>query len=366
MNIHNTHYHTIWVSKNDPQTIQIIDQRFLPFQFVIQDLKTVEDIYKAIKEMWVRGAPLIGVTAAYGIYLGLMEVKNKKKSDKEIKVLADYLKSARPTAVNLQYAIDLILNRIKPLNSLDEKTGKAFELANQLKEKEIENCKLIGDFGLPLIEKISQKKKGETVNILTHCNAGWLACIDYGTATAPIYLAHQKGIKVHVWVDETRPRNQGARLTAYELEQEGVPHTIIADNTGGLLMQKGLVDMVIVGSDRTTASGDVANKIGTYLKALAAFDNQIPFYVALPLSTIDWEIDDGIKDITIEEREPDEIKFVEGWYENKITKICITPEKSKAANYGFDITPAKYVTALITEKGVCKANKEEIEKLKKV
>ncbi|MFO7828299.1 MAG: S-methyl-5-thioribose-1-phosphate isomerase [Bacteroidales bacterium] len=366
MNIHNTHYHTIWVSKNDPQAIQIIDQRFLPFQFVIQDLKTAEDIYTAIKEMWVRGAPLIGVTAAYGIYLGLIEMKNEKKADKEIKALADYLKSARPTAVNLQYAIDLILNGIKPLNTLDKKTGKALELANQLKEKEIENCRLIGTYGLPLIEEISQNKKGETVNILTHCNAGWLACIDYGTATAPIYLAHQKGIKIHVWVDETRPRNQGARLTAYELEQEGVPHTVITDNTGGLLMQKNMVDMVIVGSDRTTASGDVANKIGTYLKALAAFDNQIPFYVALPLSTIDWDIDDGLKKIVIEERDQDEVNYVEGWHENKITKIRITPEKSKAANYGFDITPAKYVTALITEKGVCKANKEEIEKLKKV
>jgi len=365
MKIQNTHYHTIWVNKNNSQIIQVIDQRFLPFQFVIQDLKTATDVYKSIKEMWVRGAPLIGVTAAYGMCLGLIEVKNEKKSDQAIKALADYLKSARPTAVNLQHAVDLILNGIKSLNTLNEKIDKAFELANRLKEKEIENCRLIGTFGLPLIEKISQKKKGGTVNILTHCNAGWLACIDYGTATAPIYLAHQKGIKIHVWVDETRPRNQGARLTAFELEQEGVPHTVIADNTGGLLMQKGMVDMVIVGSDRTTASGDVANKIGTYLKALAAFDNQIPFYVALPLSTIDWEIDDGLKEITIEERDPDEIKFVEGWHENKITSISITPEKSKAANYGFDITPAKYVTALITEKGICKANKQDLEKLKK-
>lgn len=365
MKIHNTHYHTIWVSKNDPQIIQIIDQRFLPFQFMIQDLKTTEDIYTAIKEMWVRGAPLIGVTAAYGMYLGLLEMKNKQKSNKKINVLADYLKSARPTAVNLQYAVDLILNGIQSLKSIDEKIKKALQLANAFKDQEIENCRLIGTYGLPLIEEISQKKKGETVNILTHCNAGWLACIDYGTATAPIYLAHQKRIKVHVWVDETRPRNQGARLTAFELEEEGVPHTVIADNTGGLLMQKGMVDMVIVGSDRTTASGDVANKIGTYLKALAAFDNHIPFYVALPLSTIDWEIDDGLKEITIEERGREEINFVEGWQENKITKIRITPEKSKAANYGFDITPAKYVTALITEKGICKANKQDLEKLKK-
>lgn len=365
MKIHNTHYHTIWVSKNDSQIIQIIDQRFLPFQFVIQDLKTTEDVYTAIKEMWVRGAPLIGVAAAYGMYLGLVELRAEKKSDEKTEALASYLKSARPTAVNLQYAVNLILNGIKPLNAINEKINKAFELANKLKEKEIENCRLIGEIGLPLIKKISQKKKGETVNILTHCNAGWLACIDYGTATAPIYLAHQKGIKIHVWVDETRPRNQGARLTAFELEQEGVPHTVIADNTGGLLMQKGLVDMVIVGSDRTTASGDVANKIGTYLKALAAFDNHIPFYVALPLSSIDWEIDDGLKEITIEERDPEEIKFVEGWHENKITSVSITPKKSKAANYGFDITPAKYVTALITEKGICKPDKNDLMKLKK-
>jgi len=364
MKIQNTHYHTIWVSKNDSQIIQVIDQRFLPFQFIIQDLKTAADVYKAIKEMWVRGAPLIGVTAAYGMYLGLIEVKNKKKSEQAIKTFADTLKSARPTAVNLQYAVNLILNGIKSLNTLNDKIDKAFELANQLKKKEIENCRLIGTFGLPLIEKISQQKKGETVNILTHCNAGWLACIDYGTATAPIYMAHQKGIKIHVWVDETRPRNQGARLTAYELAQEGVPHTVITDNTGGLLMQKGMVDMVMVGSDRTTANGDVANKIGTYLKALAAFDNHIPFYVALPLSSIDWEMDDG-KDIVIEEREQDEINYVEGWHENKITKIRITPEKNKAVNYGFDITPAKYVTALITEKGICKANKQDMEKLKK-
>src|SRR6056297_402839 len=361
MKIQNTHYHTIWVSKNNSEIIRIIDQRYLPFQFIIQDLKTTEDIYTAIKEMWVRGAPLIGVTAAYGMYLGLIEVKNEKKSNQAIKAFADYLKSARPTAVNLQYAVDFILNGIKSLNTLNKKIDKAFELANQLKEKEIENCRQIGTFGLSLIEKISQKKKGETVNILTHCNAGWLACIDYGTATAPIYLAHQKGIKIHVWIDETRPRNQGARLTAYELGQEGVSHTVITDNTGGLLMQKGLVDMVIVGSDRTTASGEVTNKIGTYLKALAAFDNQIPFYVALPLSTIDWEMDDA-KDIVIEERDADEIHYIEGWHENKITKVRITPGNSKAKNYGFDITPAKYVTALITEKGICKANKQDMEK----
>ena len=314
--------------------------------------------------MWVRGAPLIGVTAAYGMYLGLLNLNEKDDWKKEIKPLATYLESSRPTAVNLKFAIDLILEKIGPAQTLNEKIQIAFETANQLKADEIENCRLIGENGLPFIEQISKAKKGDTVNILTHCNAGWLACVDYGTATAPIYLASEKGIKIHVWVDETRPRNQGARLTAYELEQQGIPHTVIADNTGGLLMQKGLVDMVIVGSDRTSANGDVANKIGTYLKALAAHDNNIPFYAALPLSTIDWNLNDGVKEIPIEQRSADEIKYVEGWYNNEITKVRIMPENSPVANYGFDVTPAKYVTAIITEKGACKANKIELKKLK--
>ena len=363
MNINEKHYHTIWVKENNAQTIQIIDQRTLPFEFNIKDLKTIEDTFQAIKEMWVRGAPLIGVTAAYGMYLGLLGLNENDNLKNKIIDFAKYLESSRPTAVNLKYALDLVLEKISSAKSLKEKTELAFKTANQLKATEIENCRLIGENGFPLIEKISQAKKGETVNILTHCNAGWLACVDYGTATAPIYLAHEKGIKIHVWIDETRPRNQGARLTAYELEQQGVPHTVITDNTGGLLMQKGLVDMVIVGSDRTSANGDVANKIGTYLKALAAHDNNIPFYVALPLSTIDWNINDGIKEIPIEQRDQDEVKYVEGWNKNEITKVRIMPENSPVANYGFDITPAKYVTALITEKGACKANKEDIEKL---
>ena len=362
MKINGNHYHTIWVKENDPKTIQVIDQRYLPFEFKIADLKSIEDTHIAIKEMWVRGAPLIGVTAAYGMYLGLLSLK--QNNENKIEDFANYLVSSRPTAVNLKFAIDLVLKNIAKENTLEEKIKIAFNTSNQLKQNEIENCRLIGEFGYSLIEKIAKAKKGETVNILTHCNAGWLACVDYGTATAPIYLAHEKGIKLHVWVDETRPRNQGARLTAFELGQEGIEHTIIADNTGGLLMQKGIVDIVIVGSDRTSANGDVANKIGTYLKALAANDNNIPFYVTLPVSSIDFSIKNGIKEIPIEQRDQNEVKYIEGWLNNKITSVRLTPVNSPALNYGFDITPAKYVTALITEKGICKANKKEIEKLK--
>lgn len=364
MKINGKHYHTIWVKENDPKTIEIIDQRFIPFQFKIVELKTLEDTFIAIKEMLVRGAPLIGVTAAYGIYLGMLSLKDSNTLNNEIEQLARYLESSRPTAVNLKYAVDLIRKNTKNVESLSEKIKIAFNTANQLKQDEIENCRLIGEFGSPIIEKISKAKKGETVNILTHCNAGWLACVDYGTATAPIYEAHRKGIKLHVWVDETRPRNQGARLTAFELGEEGIPHTVIADNTGGLLMQKGMVDMVMVGSDRTSLNGDVANKIGTYLKALAAHDNNIPFYAALPISTIDFEIKDGVKEIPIEERNQDEVRFIEGWHEGEIKQVRLTPENSNALNYGFDVTPSKYVTAIITEKGICNANQSDIEKLK--
>ncbi len=366
MKINGEHYHTIWVKESDPKIVEIIDQRYLPFEFKIQELKCIEDVYIAIKDMWVRGAPLIGVTAAYGMYLGLLHLTENNDLDNKIKELAQYLDSSRPTAVNLKFATDLVLKNIHTPERLQDKILVAFETANQLKQDEIENCRLIGENGLQFIEKISQAKKGETVNILTHCNAGWLACVDYGTATAPIYLAHEKGINIHVWVDETRPRNQGARLTAFELEQQGISYTVIADNTGGLLMQKEMVDMVLVGSDRTSANGDVANKIGTYLKALAAHDNNIPFYVALPLSTIDWNMNDGINEIPIEQRNEEEVKYIEGWHNNQITKVRLTSENSPALNYGFDVTPAKYVTALITERGVSKASAREISKLKKL
>lgn len=357
MQIKGKQYHTIWLKKDDPSVVQVIDQRKLPFIFETFELKSVENAFFAIKEMVVRGAPLIGVTAAYGMYLTALEYQNGNRV-KFFQEKADYLKSSRPTAVNLAFAIDEMLETI--LNE-DENNlrNAALKKAEELKKKEIKYCEKIGEHGLKIIEKIFKEKK-KTVNVLTHCNAGWLACIDWGTATAPIYKAHRKGIPVHVWVDETRPRNQGARLTAYELGEEGIKHTVIPDNTGGHLMQHGKVDLVIVGSDRTTASGDVANKIGTYLKALAAKDNGVPFYVALPSSTIDWNLNDGLSEIPIEERNSNEVAEIEGWLENEIKSVRLIPAKSQAVNYGFDVTPARLVTGLITERGICKASKKSI------
>ncbi len=358
MKIQNKHFQTIWLKDGSPEIIQVIDQRKLPFQFEIFEIKTVEDSFFAIKEMVVRGAPLIGVTAAYGMYLAVL---NFEGSDFEqyIAEKADYLKSSRPTAVNLAYAVkemvDFILSNKSDLKFLQ----KVLQKATDLKDAEIEFSSKIGDFGLKIIEDIYRHKK-QTVNILTHCNAGWLACIDWGTATAPIYKAHLKGIPIHIWVDETRPRNQGARLTAFELGEEGVPHTIIPDNTGGHLMQHGMVDLVITGSDRTTATGDVANKIGTYLKALAAKDNNIPFYVALPSSTFDFTIENGLTEIPIEQRDPKEVAEIEGWTGSDIKSVRLIPENSKVANYGFDVTPARLITGLITERGICEAKKESI------
>jgi methylthioribose-1-phosphate isomerase len=256
-----------------------------------------------------------------------------------------------------------MLNKLNGISSVRDLSQSALNAANEICETEVNNCRQIGRHGLKIIEKISKKKKGNVVNILTHCNAGWLACVDYGTVTAPIYLAHEKGIPVHVWIDETRPRNQGAKLTCYELGNEGIPYTLITDNTGGYLMQKGLIDVVISGGDRTTRSGDVANKIGTYLKALAASDNNIPFYAALPSSSIDFKISDGLNEIFIEERDPAEVTSITGYAEGKIMSVRICPEGTKALNYGFDITPARLITGLITEKGICKATEEEIRKL---
>lgn len=361
MNIEGKHYHTIWVDQENPSTVWVIDQRKLPFVFTTYALKTANDAFFAIKEMVVRGAPLIGVTAAYGMYLALLQLKSNKREE-EIKKVAQYLKSSRPTAVNLAFAVDEMLACILSHNADKELQAKVLAKAHALKQQEIDFGDKIGEHGLEIIESI-YKKKGETVNILTHCNAGWLACIDWGTATAPIYKAHLKGIPVHVWVDETRPRNQGARLTAYELGEQGVPHTVIPDNAGGHLMQHGMVDMVLVGSDRTTITGDVANKIGTYLKALAAHDNRIPFYVALPSSTFDWEIHDGVNEIPIEQRDSSEVETIEGWHENEIKEVHLIPERTAVANYGFDVTPARLVSALISERGVCKANKQSILKM---
>ena len=354
MRINGKALRTIWFEDNK---VKIIDQTKLPHQFIIKDLKTVKDAINAIKVMEVRGAPLIGGTAAYGIVLAIIE----KNDLSFINQAAGDLINSRPTAINLKWAVDRMMKKIKGVNS-KEILSLALNEAKAICEEDVGFCKSIGEHGLKIIEAIYQKKK-DTVNILTHCNAGWLATIDWGTATSPIYHAHQRGIKVHVWVDETRPRNQGANLTSYELNEEGVPNTIIADNTGGILMQRGQVDMCIVGTDRTLANGDVCNKIGTYLKALAAKDNNVPFYVALPSSTIDWKIKEA-KDIPIEERNSEELSHIEGVNKKgEIEKFLIYPKKSKTMNLAFDITPAKYVTGLITERGICDASKEGLQKL---
>ncbi len=359
MKIKGEHYRTLWPGK-DNQSLYIIDQSLLPFKFEIKELKTVKEIYTAIKDMSVRGAPLIGATAAFGMYFAVKNHNLDIPFDEHIAQSAEFIKSSRPTAVNLNYCVDKMIEAINCCKDGNDKAKAAFDEAVRLTDKEAEMSKMIGVHGLSVIEKISKAKSGETVNILTHCNAGWLACVDYGTATAPIYLAHEKGIKLHVWVDETRPRNQGARLTAWELGENNIPHTIIPDNAGGHLMQHNMVDIVITGSDRTTCTGDVANKIGTYLKALAANDNNIPFYVALPSSTIDWNITDGINQIPIEERDKNEVKYIEGFIDGEIKNVLLCPEKSPAANYGFDVTPARLVSGLITEKGICKADKKSI------
>ena len=356
MKIEGKEYRTIWFDDKN-KIVKIIDQTKLPHQFIIKDLKTVKDAINAIKTMEVRGAPLIGATAAYGLVLAIL--KNNDQSF--LKKSSEDLINSRPTAINLKWAIDRMMKKLSGINS-NEILNLAINEAKEICEEDVKFCENIGLNGLNIIEEIYNKKK-DTVNILTHCNAGWLATINWGTATSPIYHAHKKGIKVHVWVDETRPRNQGANLTSYEFNEEGVPNTIIADNTGGILMQRGEVDMCIVGTDRTLSTGDVANKIGTYLKALAANDNNVPFYVALPSSTIDWETKD-FKDIQIEERNSEELSHVEGLDENnKVKKVLIYPKKSKALNLAFDITPAKYITGLITEKGVCEASEQGLKKL---
>ncbi len=386
MKVGDRYFRSIWQDKGDPGVVRVIDQRRLPFSFDVMALRNVEDAYDAIRDMAVRGAPLIGAAAAWGIWLSflghsgspsrngggrsyrdtvrpgngpgingtdspLLIRGNEQESVPDVYTLvkrdAERLKSARPTAVNLAWAVDYMTAVVKSYPDA-EVIRKA---AAGLCDEEAERCRLIGENGLPLIEAISTIKGGNAVNILTHCNAGWLACVDFGTALAPVYLAHDKGIKVHVWVDETRPRNQGSRLTAWELLNHGVPCTLITDNAGGHLMQNGMVDLVLVGCDRATASGDVANKTGTYLKALAAHDNGVPFYSALPVSTFDLSIDRP-EQIVIEERDSSEVRTIEG--------VSIAPEGIVVSNYGFDVTPARLITGLITDRGICRAEKESI------
>ena len=356
MRIEGKEYRTIWFDEKN-KLVKIIDQTKLPHKFIIKNLKTCKDAVNAIKTMEVRGAPLIGATASYGLVLAILENNDQAFLQKA----SEDLINSRPTAINLKWAVERMMKKLSGINS-KEILNLAINEAKEICEEDIKFCENIGLNGVKLIEEIYNKKK-DTVNILTHCNAGWLATINWGTATSPIYHARKKGIPIHIWVDETRPRNQGANLTSYELNEEEISNTIIADNTGGILMQRGEVDMCIVGTDRTLSTGDVANKIGTYLKALAAHDNNVPFYVALPSSTIDWDIKD-FKNIPIEERKSEELSYVEGIDENdNIKKILIYPKKSKAMNIAFDITPAKYVTGLITEKGVCDASTEGLKKL---
>ncbi len=350
MNIDGEHFRTIWVD-DDEWTIGIIDQTKLPHVFETRALKSAGDAAHAIKEMLVRGAPLIGASAAYGICLALRE----DSSDENLEAASELLMATRPTAVNLRWALDEMMHCVRNLPR-EKRVIAAYARAAEICDEDVETCRMIGVHGLGLIEKIARAKKGKAVNILTHCNAGWLATVDWGTATSPIYQAHAAGIPVHVWVDETRPRNQGAALTAFELGHEDVPHTIIADNAGGHLMQRGEVDLVLTGTDRTAASGDVANKIGTYLKALAAADNEVPFYVALPHTTIDWSLMDGFE-IPIEERSGEEVTRMSGrTSEGEVITIDIAAPGSAAANPAFDVTPARLVTGLITERGVCAAS----------
>ncbi len=353
MNVGGKHYRTIWEVENG---VEIIDQTLLPHEFKTTVLRSLRDAAHAIKAMLVRGAPLIGATAAYGMVLQCYE----DASDGALRSASDTLLATRPTAVNLRWALERMKAAILPVGST-ERLRAAREMAAVICDEDVALNESIGRHGLALLRDLHQRKSA--LNVLTHCNAGWLCSVDWGTALAPLYKAHDSGIPVHVWVDETRPRNQGASLTAWELGQHGVPHTVIVDNAGGHLMQHGQVDLCIVGTDRTTARGDVCNKIGTYLKALAAHDNHVPFYVALPSPTIDWNVHDGLKEIPIEQRGAEEVATISGRTRGGSREtVSILPEGTQVANYGFDVTPAKYVTGLITEKGVCPATEEGLRK----
>src|SRR3954451_4749023 len=357
MKVDGKHTRTIWVEA-DGVAIGTIDQTLLPHRYATIHLETVADAARAIKTMQVRGAPLIGATAAYGMALAARQ----DSSDAALERAYALLIATRPTAINLKWALDEMMAALRN-RPREQRVAAAYKRAQEIADEDVAIQKAIGEHGVKLIEVIAAKKPGARVNVLTHCNAGWLAAVDWGPATSPIYHAHDAGIPVHVWVDETRPRNQGASLTAWELGQHGVPHTVIADNAGGHLMRHGEVDLCITGTDRTSASGDVANKIGTYLKALAAADNAIPFYVALPSPTIDWDIEDGGA-IPIEQRDPREVTHIAGWTEaGERVEVRLTPADSPAANYAFDVTPARLVTALITERGVCPASREGLLRL---
>jgi methylthioribose-1-phosphate isomerase len=366
MKVGGKHYRTIWIREGDRQTVQIIDQRCLPHRFVIEDLRSVDDAAAAIREMHVRGAGLIGAAAGYGMYLAALSAPriSREAFSASLRQSGEALKATRPTAVNLEWAVGRVLSAVEAAGAEpDAWIQRAYETAQAIADEDAEYCRRIGEHGRGIIQQLHRQKGGKPVHILTHCNAGWLAFVDYGTATSPIYAAHDAGIPVHVWVDETRPRNQGARLTAWELGEHGVEHTVIVDNAGGHLMQHGRVDLVLTGADRVTYTGDVANKIGTYLKALAARDNGIPFYVALPSSTFDWQIRDGVREIPIEERNADEVRYIEGEYDGKIVQALIPPCASPAANFGFDVTPARLITGLITERGICKASEAGVRTL---
>ena len=349
MLVKNKYYRTIWYNEGN-EVVNIIDQRFLPFKFEIESISNENEMCLAIREMHLRGAGLIGVAAAWGLFLA-----TKKSTQWQfIEAAAIRISNTRPTAVNLQNALDKMLNALQPIPE-DQRREKALEIAQNISDEDALSCQQIGLNGLELFKDIARRKEGKPLNILTHCNAGWLAFVDFGSALAPIYAAQNEGIEVHVYVDETRPRNQGARLTTWELSNQNIPHTLIADNTGGLLMQKGLIDLVIVGADRVSRNGDVANKIGTYLKALAAKDNNVPFFVAFPSTTFDINLWNGAE-IPIEQRSEDEILKILGWYQNKEIEVQLAPQSTSALNYGFDITPSRFVSAYITEKGVFNAD----------
>jgi methylthioribose-1-phosphate isomerase len=357
------HFRTIWRKPGDERVVQLIDQRFLPHEFVIEDVRSLEQMATAIREMHVRGAGLIGASAGYAMYLAALKAAGRDSFDEHMTGAATQLTATRPTAVNLSWAIERQLQNIASGKTADEKVALALRTADWIADEDAEHCRMIGQHGLQLVRQIAETKRNKTVNVLTHCNAGWLAFVDYGSATAPIYAAHDISLPLHVWVTETRPRNQGSKLTAWELGQHGVPHTLIADSAAGHLMQRSEVDLVIVGTDRTTFTGDVANKIGTYLKALAAKANDVPFYVALPSSSIDWKMRDGLREIPIEERGADEVKNADGWCNGQQMAVRIAPDESPAANYGFDVTPRELVTGLITDRGICDANEKSIRSL---